>query len=87
MSSEGKAGVAVTIWALAFGAGLIIADHTRAIGFMIAITATIIFLIYLSADGKVENVTKTSKKLLGKYRADAARRAEEAHSEWYKINR
>lgn len=85
MSDEGKAGVAVAIWASAFSAGLIIADHTKLLGFMIMITATIIFIICLWADRKIENEKRASKKLLGKYRADAARRAEEAHSECTKF--
>lgn len=83
MSDEGKASVVVALWTLAFTAGLFIADQAKPLGFMIMIASTLVLAIILRADAKVE----AEKRRRRRYEADCARRAEEAHSEWYKINR
>lgn len=48
MSDESKAAIAVSLWCVAFNGGILLAAEHKAVGFMIAISATLIFLVYLA---------------------------------------
>ena len=75
MTDEGKGAVIITLWSIAFHAGMFIAAGiNRPIGFMLMVTATLIMLIYLNSERKVESEVKRRKK----YEQDCARRAQEA---------
>ena len=75
MSDEGKAAVVISLWTIAFNAGLLVAaSGSKPIGFMLAITATVILITYFHADARIEAERRRRKK----YQADAERRAREA---------
>ena len=78
LSDEGKASVATALWCIAFNAGILIAAEEKAIGFLIAISATLIFLIYLAEDAKAEHIRQSSKKRLDGFKEDCTRREIEA---------
>lgn len=77
MTNEGKAAIATALWCIAFNSGIILAAEHKALGFMLAISATMIFLIFLIEDAKAEHIKKTTEKRLDNYKADCARREEE----------
>lgn len=75
MSDEGKAAVVISLWTIAFNAGILLAaGANRAIGFMLAVTATVILVVYLRADARVD----AEKRRRRHYQADADKRAREA---------
>lgn len=75
MSDEGKCGVVLALWTIAFNAGLLVAaDGSKPIGFMLMISATAILLTYLRADARIEAEKRRRKR----YQQDCERRAEEA---------
>lgn len=74
MSDEGKAAIVISIWLCAFAIGLMIATKSRAIGFMLIISATTILAVYLHEDN-LKDAEKTRRK---RYEKDCERRIEEA---------
>ena len=75
MTDEGKAAVVISLWTIAFNAGLLVAaGGSKPIGCMLAITATVILITYFHADARIEAERRRRKK----YQADAERRAREA---------
>ena len=75
MSDEGRAAVVISLWTISFNAGLLLAaSWSKPIGFMLAITATVILITYFHADARIEAERRRRKK----YQADAERRAREA---------
>ena len=75
MTNEGKGAVIITLWSIAFHAGMFIAAGiNRPIGFMLMVTATLIMLIYLNSERKLESEVKRRKK----YEQDCEWRIEEA---------
>ena len=78
MSDEGKASLATALWCIAFNAGIILAAEHKALGFMLAICATVVFLVYIVEETKAEHIKDADSKRLEKYKADCARREEEA---------
>lgn len=73
MSDESKAAIAVSLWCIAFNSGILLAAEHKAVGFMIAISATLIFLVYLAGDIRLEAEKKRRKR----YQQDCARREQE----------
>lgn len=78
MSDEGKAGIATALWCIAFNAGILIAAEEKDIGLVIAISATVVFLVYLIEETKAERIKRASDKRLDGYKEDCARREKEA---------
>lgn len=78
MSDETKASIAVSLWCVAFNGGILLAAEHKAVGFMIAISATLIFLVYLAGDIRLEAEKKRRKR----YQQDCARREQEARKKW-----
>lgn len=78
MTDEGKAAVATALWCIAFNSGIILAAEHKALGFMLAISATLIFLVYLAEDAKAEHIRAAKDNRLEKYKEDCARREQEA---------
>ena len=75
MSDEGKGAVVLSLWVIAFNAGVLLAAAgCKGIGLMLMLTATAILVTYLRADGRVE----AEKRRRLKYQQDCERRAEEA---------
>lgn len=75
MTNEGKAAAVISLWAIAFNAGLLLAaSWSKPIGLMLAISATLIFLVYLAEDARVE--AERRRRL--RYQQDCERRVEEA---------
>lgn len=75
MSDEGRAAVVISLWTISFNAGLLLAaSWSKPIGFMLAITATIILISYFRADARIEAERRRRKR----YQADAERRVREA---------
>lgn len=75
MTDEGKAAVVIGLWTIGFVAGILLAAGvSKAIGFMLAISATLIFLVYLAEDARVD-AEKARRK---RYEADCERRIREA---------
>lgn len=73
MDDETKATIAVSLWCIAFNGGILLAAEHKAVGFMIAISATLIFLVYLAGDIRLEAEKKRRKR----YQQDCARREQE----------
>lgn len=74
MTNEGKAAAVISLWAIAFNAGLLLAaSWSKPIGLMLAISATLIFLVFLAEDARVE--AERRRRL--RYQQDCERRAEE----------
>lgn len=73
-SDEEKATIVIAIWMCAFAIGLMIATKSRAIGFMLIISATAILAVYLHEDN-LKDAEKTRRK---RYEADCERRIKEA---------
>lgn len=75
MSDEGRAAVVISLWTISFNAGLLLAaSWSKSIGFMLAISATAILIMYLRADTRIEAERRRRKR----YQADAERRVREA---------
>ena len=75
MTNEGKAAAVISLWAIAFNAGLLLAaSWSKPIGLMLAISATLIFLVYLAEDTRVE--AERRRRL--RYQQDCERRIQEA---------
>lgn len=74
MTDEGKGAVVLSLWVIAFNAGVLLAAaDCKGIGFMLMLTATAILVTYLRADGRVE--AERRRRL--RYQQDCERRAEE----------
>lgn len=63
MSDESKAAIAVSLWCIAFNGGILLAAEHKAVGFMIAVSATLIFLVYLAGGHQVGSREETAKAL------------------------
>lgn len=75
MSDEGKAAVVISLWTIAFNAGVLLAaGYSRAIGLTLMGCSTIVLITYLAADGRVEAERKRRKR----YQEDCERRTKEA---------
>ena len=61
MDDETKATIAVSLWCIAFNGGILLAAEHKAVGFMIAVSATLIFLVYLAGDIRLEAEKKRRK--------------------------
>lgn len=74
MSDEGKAGVSIALWSIAFHAGVLVAAGiNKPVGLMLMACATAILIAALRADGRVE--AERRRRL--RYQQDCERRAEE----------
>lgn len=75
MSDEGRAAVVISLWTIAFNAGILLAAGVnRPIGFMLAISATVILVMYFHSDARIEAERRRRKR----YQEDAERRIKEA---------
>ena len=75
MTNEGKAGICIALWSIAFHAGVFVAAGvSKPVGLMLMGCATAILVAMLRADGRVEAEKRRRKK----YEADCAKRAREA---------
>lgn len=75
MSDEGRAGICIALWSIAFHAGVFVAAGvSKPVGLMLMACATAILVAMLRADGRVEAEKRRRKK----YEADCAKRAREA---------
>ena len=75
MTDEGKGAVIITLWSIAFHAGMFIAAGvSKPVGLMLMACATAILIAMLRADGRVEAERRRRKK----YQEDIERRIEEA---------
>ena len=75
MTDEGKGAVVLSLWAIAFNAGMFVAaSDYKGIGIMLMATATVILVTYLRADARIDAEKRRRKK----YEEDCARRAERA---------
>lgn len=74
MTNEGKAAVIITLWSIAFHAGVFVAAGvSKPVGLMLMGCATAILVAMLRADGRVE--AERRRRL--KYQQDCEKRAEE----------
>ena len=75
MTDEGRAGICIALWSIAFHAGMFIAAGvSKPVGLMLMACATAILVAMLRADGRVEAERRRRKK----YQEDIERRIEEA---------
>ena len=75
MTNEGKAAAVISLWAIAFNAGLLLAaSWSKPIGLMLAISVTLIFLVFLAEDARVE--AERRRRL--RYQQECERRIQEA---------
>lgn len=75
MTNEGKAGICIALWSIAFHAGMFIAAGvSKPVGLMLMGCATAILVAMLRAEGRVDAEKRRRKK----YEADCAKRAREA---------
>lgn len=75
MTDEGRAGICIALWSIAFHAGMFIAAGvSKPVGLMLMGCATAILVAMLRADGRVEAERRRRKK----YQEDIERRIEEA---------
>ena len=75
MSNEGKAGICIALWSIAFHAGVFVAAGvSRPVGLMLMGCATAILVVMLRTDGRVE----AEKRRRLKYQQDCERRIQEA---------
>lgn len=77
MTDEGRAAIATVLWCISFNSGIILAAEHKALGFMLAISATVVFLVYLIMETKAERIKRADEKRIDKYKADCAKREEE----------
>lgn len=77
MTDEGRAAIATVLWCISFNSGIILAAEHKALGFMLAISATVVFLVYLIEETKAERIKRADEKRIDKYKADCAKREEE----------
>lgn len=74
MTNEGKAAVIITLWSIAFHAGVFVAAGvSKPVGLMLMGCATAILVAMLRADGRVE--AERRRRL--RYQQDCEKRAEE----------
>ena len=74
MTDEGRAGICIALWSIAFHAGMFIAAGvSKPVGLMLMGCATAILVAMLRADGRVEAERRRRKK----YQEDIERRIEE----------
>ena len=75
MTDEGKAGICIALWSIAFHAGVFVAAGvSKPVGLMLMGCATAILVATLRADGRVE--AERRRRL--RYQQDCERRTEEA---------
>lgn len=75
MTNEGKAGICIALWSIAFHAGVFVAAGvSKPVGLMLMGCATAILVAMLRADARVDAEKRRRKK----YEADCAKRAREA---------
>ena len=75
MTNEGKAGICIALWSIAFHAGVFVAAGvSKPVGLMLMGCATAILVTLLRAEGRVEAERRRRKK----YQEDTERRIEEA---------
>lgn len=67
MKDETKATIVLSIWLGVFVISLLIATKSRAIGFMMAISATVILGVYLNDDGRKQSVDSRCDNLIKGY--------------------
>lgn len=77
MTDEGRAAIATVLWCISFNSGIILAAEHKALGFMLAISATVVFLVYIIEETKAERIKRADEKRIDKYKADCAKREEE----------
>ena len=75
MTNEGRAGVVLVLFVIAFGAGCIIADKgDRPLGFLLIISAVLITTIYLAGEAKATRIEEAYEERLDNWLADWERR-------------
>jgi len=75
MTNEGKAGICIALWSIAFHAGVFVAAGvSKPVGLMLMGCATAILVTLLRAEGRVE--AERRRRL--RYQQDCERRVEEA---------
>lgn len=75
MTNEGRAGVVLVLFVIAFGAGCIIADKgDRPLGFLLIISAVLITLVYLAGETKATHIKEAYEERLDNWLADWERR-------------
>lgn len=75
MTNEGKAGICIALWSIAFHAGVFVAAGvSKPVGLMLMGCATAILVAMLRADARIEAERRRRKR----YQADAERRVREA---------
>ena len=75
MTNEGKAGICIALWSIAFHAGVFVAAGvSKPVGLMLMGCATAILVAMLRADGRVE--AERHRRM--RYQEDTERRIEEA---------
>ena len=75
MTDEGKGAVVLSLWVIAFNAGVLLAAAgCKGIELMLMLTATAILATYLRADARVD----AEKRRRLKYQQDCERRIQEA---------
>ncbi len=77
VTDEGRAAIATVLWCISFNSGIILAAEHKALGFMLAISATVVFLVYIIEETKAERIKRADEKRIDKYKADCAKREEE----------
>ena len=79
MTNEGRAGVVLVLFVIAFGAGCIIADKgDRPLGFVLIISSVLITTIYLAGEAKATRIEEAYEERLDNWLADWERRLMEA---------
>lgn len=79
MTNEGRAGVVLVLFVIAFGAGCIIADKgDRPLGFVLIISSVLITTIYLAGEAKASRIEEAYEERLDNWLADWERRLMEA---------
>lgn len=78
MTNEGRAGVVLVLFVIAFGAGCIIADKgDRPLGFVLIISSVLIPMIYLAGEAKAARIKDAYEERLDAWLADWERRFSE----------
>ena len=79
MTNEGRAGVVLVLFVIAFGAGCIIADKgDRPLGFVLIISSVLITTLYLAGEAKASRIEEAYEERLDNWLADWERRLMEA---------
>lgn len=75
MTNEGRAGVVLVLFVIAFGAGCIVADKgDRPLGFLLIISSVLITTIYLAGEAKASRIKEAYEERLDAWLADWERR-------------